>query len=87
MRVFLGLKTDSVFWQTYPVLHMLAGLVLLGITVMIARVSERAKAQNKFSAFAIALFGCFFLIMISPTGWGWVALLLLGIGVCPLPLK
>lgn len=47
--VFLGLNTGSVLWETYPVFHMLAGLVLFGITVMIARVSERAKAQNKFS--------------------------------------
>ncbi|WP_040727209.1 MFS transporter [Thiomicrorhabdus sp. Kp2] len=77
--VFLELNTGSVLWETYPVFHILAGLVLLVVTIFIARVSQRAKAQNKFSAFAIALFGCFFLIMISPTGWGWVALLLLGI--------
>lgn len=79
LAVFLQFNTGSALWQTYPVFHILAGLVLLGITVMVARVSERAKAQNKFSAFAIALFGCFFLIMLAPTGWGWVALLLLGI--------
>ena len=76
--VFLGLNTGSVLWENYPLFHLLAGLVLLVATLFIARVSERAKSQNKFSAFAIALFGSFFLIVISPTGWAWIPLLVLG---------
>lgn len=77
--VFLELKTGSVLWETYPVFHILAGLVILVVMVFIARVSERAKAQNKFSLFAMALFGSVFLVLILPKGWGWLSLLFLGL--------
>jgi len=77
--VFLEVNTNSVLWEAYPVFHILIGLVPFTATVLIAHISERAKAQNKFSLFAIALFGTFFLMVISPTGWAWIPILLLGL--------
>ncbi|GAB6069047.1 hypothetical protein JCM30760_01440 [Thiomicrorhabdus hydrogeniphila] len=79
MSVFLGFKSSSTLWEVYSIFHILAGLVILLLTVFIARVSERAKSQNKFRLFAISLFGSLFLILLSPTGWGWIALLFLGL--------
>jgi len=79
LAVFLQFNTGSMLWQSHPIPLILTGLVLLTTILLIARVSTRAKNQNKITLFAMTLFGSFFLVVILPKGWGWIGVLFLGL--------